>query len=251
MPGRPRLLDLFCGAGGAGMGYHRAGFDVVGVDVVRQPRYPFEFHLANALTFPLAGFDAVHASPPCKVRTGARRVSLARFPVLFDPHPDLLGPTLARLAAEAPGPWIVENVPGPRGGRGARRSPLPTRPIRGPGPELQEVGAPVLLCGSTFGLGVRRHRLFWSSLELPPPPACQHAGQGQILGVYGHTGGTSRRDGASSFGDLAAWRVAMGIDWMQSVELAQAIPPAYTEWLGRHLLAAVVGEEAPDRARRS
>lgn len=135
----PRLLDLFCGVGGASAGYAAAGFEVVGVDLVRQPEYPFTFVLADALTFPLDGFDVVHAGPPCKRWTVARRVAEARFATLFDPHPDLLVPIRARLAA-AGVPYVIENVPG---------TPL-----------LE----PVVYCGSSFGLGVRRHRLFESNV---------------------------------------------------------------------------------------
>src|SRR5512140_2399640 len=103
---KPILLDLFCGAGGAAMGYHRAGFDVVGVDIKPQPHYPFEFHQADALTFPLAGFDAIHASPPCQAYSAMRTTWNAR-----NDHPDLLPPTRAMLEA-ANIPWVIENVPG-------------------------------------------------------------------------------------------------------------------------------------------
>jgi hypothetical protein len=128
---RPRLLDLFCGAGGAAMGYYRAGFDVVGVDIKKQPNYPFEFIWDDALeavTDLACGFDAIHASPPCQhyMRSGMVRKDLA---------PDLVGQT--RIALETAGlPWVIENVPG-----------APIRPD-------------IVLCGSMFGLGVRRHRWF-------------------------------------------------------------------------------------------
>src|SRR5262252_358856 len=157
---RPRLLDLFCGAGGAAMGYWRAGFDVTGVDVVPQPSYPFTFVQADALAYPLDGFDAVHASPPCQaysVATGnARRGD----------HVDLYEPVRRRLEASGL-PWVIENV----------------------------IGAPyrqgVVLCGSMFGLRVRRHRNFEASF-LMLAPACDHATQGRPLGVYG-AGGRSIR----------------------------------------------------------
>lgn len=219
---RPLLLDLFCGGGGAGVGYHRAGFDVVGVDINPQSDYPFEFHRANAMYYPLDGFDAIHASPPCKARTVARHVTASRFPTLFDPHPDLLRPTLAVLAVQGR-PWIVENVPG----------------IAVPGfPD------PTILCGSMFALRVRRHRLFWSSFSLPEPPPCQHREQGPVVGVYGTGGADSGRaargggGGVKVSGPEAA--EALGIGWTSHQPvLAQAIPPAYTEWLGRHLLAVL------------
>jgi DNA (cytosine-5)-methyltransferase 1 len=220
---RPVLLDLFCGGGGAAMGYHRAGFDVIGVDIVRQPDYPFPFVLADALTYgPLSAFDAIHASPPCKRYTtvgGADR----RRPRLFDPHPDCLGPMLARLELESV-PWVVENVPG---------APMPP-------------GA-VVYCGSSFGLDVRRHRLFASNRPLVAPP-CNHGWQtprftsldlhrhkggrmASVVGVYGHAHG----DGDT----LALRQRAMGIDWLANDRLTQAIPPAYTEHVGRQLLAAL------------
>ncbi|HMJ78121.1 MAG TPA: DNA cytosine methyltransferase [Iamia sp.] len=209
---RPRLLDLFCGAGGAATGYHRAGFDVVGVDLVRQPHYPYEFHLANALTFPVDGFDAVHASPPCKRFSVARHQHRAQ---LFDPHPDLLTPTLARLA-DWGGVWIVENVPG---------APMPSESVT--------------YCGSSFGLRVRRHRLFASSVGLNAP-ACDHKTQGAPVGVYGNGGadsGRARRGGGG--GVKVAGREAaeaLGIDWTEHQPgLAQAIPPAYTEHIGRQV----------------
>ena len=119
---RPRLLDLFSGAGGAAVGYHRAGFDVVGVDIEPQPHYPFEFHQADAMTFPSSGFDAIHASPPCQAFSIA-----AKYKGTAGRHKDLLTPTRTRLQA-AGLPWVIENVPG--------------APMR----------ADYLLCGCMFGL---------------------------------------------------------------------------------------------------
>ncbi len=215
---KPRLLDLFCGAGGAGMGYHRAGFEVVGVDINAQPSYPFEFHRANALTFSLDGFDAVHASPTCKGNTALRHVARSRFPSLFDPHPDQIRPILERLSGLSV-PWVIENVPG---------ADLPDA---------------ITLCGSMFLLRVRRHRLFASNVALVPPP-CRHAEQGQVLGVYGNGGADSGRAGRGGGGGIkvagAEAAAALGIDWtVRQPELAQAIPPAYTEWIGQQLLAVL------------
>lgn len=216
---RPRALDLFCGIGGCSRGYHDAGFDVVGVDLVRSvhAHYPYEFHAANALTYPLDGFDVVVASPPCKARTVATAVNRSRFPTLFDPHPDLLPPTLARLST-LDVPWVVENVPGV---------------------EVEGHGTPLLLCGSMFGLRVRRHRLFWSNVELTAPGPCRHAEQGQVVGVYGHGGAWTRTaaggGGVKVSGAEAA--DALGIDWTTwQPGLSQAIPPAYTRWIGSQLL---------------
>lgn len=228
-PVKPRLLDLFCGAGGAAMGYHRAGFEVVGVDIKPQKRYPFEFHQADAMTYPLEGFDAIHASPPCQKFTSMRTIPNARC------HADLLTPTRERLKHTGV-PWIIENVPG--------------APINGT----------FMLCGTMFGLGtgdaeLRRHRYFEASfpaVSLIGP--CQHfsryrrvigvyGGHGRdrrrirpmTVGVYGGAGGRSVRDGTQQF-SAAERAEAMGIDWMTGAELSQAIPPAYTEWIGRQIM---------------
>ena len=147
----PRLLDLFSGAGGAAVGYHRAGFDVVGVDINPQPRYPFEHHQGDAMTWPLEGFDVVHASPPCQAY-----VTLAG-----DGWPDLIGPVLERLTAWG-GPWVIENVP--------------TAPIHG-----------LTICGQSFGLGVRRHRVFASNVFLMGP-GCACGPPGRIRAYYGKPG---------------------------------------------------------------
>lgn len=228
---RPRLLDLFCGAGGAAMGYHRAGFDVVGVDIHTQPRYPFEFHQADALLWPLdqeewpIRFDAVHASPPCQAHTALRTMPTAKK------HPNLI-PATRRLLKEIGLPYVIENVPG--------------APLRKPG----------ILCGTMFGLGVadgylRRHRLFETNWPLSCP-TCAHpnrmaitvTGTGQAVGsrrcvnVWGHPGGQSRRSRVKLF-TSAECREAMGIDWMLHYELVQSIPPAYTEFIGKQLLAVL------------
>jgi len=202
---KPRLLDLFCGAGGASMGYHRAGFEVVGVDIKPMPRYPFEFHQADAMTFPLEGFDVIHASPPCQ-----RYSTMTKRWARSEEHPDLVGPIRSRLLATGVA-YVIENVPG---------APL---------------ADPLTLCGSMFDLGVRRHRIFETSVGMLAPQ-CNHAAQGRVVGVYGHAGGTSKRDGLT-FAGVAEWRRAMGIDWMTGDELAESIPPAYTEYIGKQLMA--------------
>lgn len=203
---RLRLLDMFCGAGGCSMGYHRAGFDVVGVDIKPQPRFPFPFHQADALEFVAAHgheFDAIHASPPCQAYTG-----LANIWKYDGKHPDLVAATRAALEATAV-PWVMENVVG---------APLRTG---------------IILCGAMFGLRVYRHRLFESSVLLFQPPHPRHearASYGRIptddefFTVSGH------------FGDLDGAMKAMGIDWMCRTTLAQAIPPTYTEYIGRQLI---------------
>jgi DNA (cytosine-5)-methyltransferase 1 len=205
---KPRLLDLFCGAGGCSVGYHRAGFDVVGVDITPQPRYPFEFHEADALTFPLEGFDAIHASPPCQAHTTLRHRTGGDYP-------DLVAATRDRLL-DSGLPYVIENVVG---------APLLN---------------PVMLCGSTFGLGVggrqlRRHRLFESNAPIMASP-CQH--HGPAVGVYGTGGGGQMTRGFKAEG-VADARAALGIDWMSLAELAQAIPPTYTEHIGGYLMAEV------------
>jgi DNA (cytosine-5)-methyltransferase 1 len=205
---RPLLLDLYCGAGGAAVGYHRAGFDVVGVDINPQKNYPFDFICYDALKF-LAedgwnGFDAIHASPPCQSYSA---MSTCR-PGLSDEYPDLVASTRGLL--EATGlPYIIENVPG---------SPLID---------------PVLLCGQMFGLDLYRHRLFESNVHLDVPDHPKHvkpasrAGHwtpGTVMSVSGH------------IAPIKHARAIMGIDWCNREELAEAIPPAYTEYIGKQLI---------------
>jgi DNA (cytosine-5)-methyltransferase 1 len=211
-----RLLDLFCGAGGAAMGYHRAGFEVVGVDIKPQPHFPFAFHQADAMTFPLDGFDLIHASPPCQHFTRYKNVRND----LPERYPDLIAATRQRLAATAL-PWVMENVQG---------APLVN---------------PVTLCGSMFGLDVRRHRLFEMSHPPLMVPPCQHEWLRDRF-----PGGRSKQRGGHSRAlvratvEIGTWDIplvtqqaAMGIDWMELEELSEAIPPAYTEWIGRQLLS--------------
>jgi hypothetical protein len=225
----PRLLDLFCKAGGAAAGYARAGYAVTGVDHEPQPRYlrsgAVAFVQADALEYLRSHgreYDAIHASPPCQCYTRACFAARAR-----DRHPDLVGVTRAALEWAAR-PWVIENVP--------------HAPLRMPA---------VMLCGLMFGLRVLRHRWFESSEFLfPLPPHPSH--RGRLIGrdglccVVGHGGGVSRmmraqiarlrRHGAGGQQTKADWEQAMGIDWMTRNELSQAIPPSYTEWVGRLLL---------------
>jgi DNA (cytosine-5)-methyltransferase 1 len=213
MTKRPVLLDLFCGAGGAARGYVEAGFEVVGIDHRPQPRYPYRFIQGDALDRALwPECDVIHASPPCQRYSQASK----RWKGCAEAHPDLVGPTRFALGGSGR-PFIIENVPG---------APLID---------------PIMLCGSMFGLGVRRHRLFESSASLPlTAPACDHASQpprywiydhgrwylSPVAHVFGHGGGKSKGD----------WPEAMGIDWMVNRELAQAIPPAYTRYIGGQIL---------------
>jgi len=207
---RPRLLDLFCGAGGAAMGYHRAGFDVVGVDVNPSPHYPFEFHQADAMTYPLDGFDAVHASPPCQGFCDLKSMYNAR------PHADMLTPMRERLRAWG-GMYVIENVEG---------APMVN---------------PVRLCGTAFCLGtdtaeLRRHRLFETNPAITLVPQCSHGRRPRVIGVYGGHGRDRRRNVPTQNFTTDERREAMGIDWMNGAELSQAVPPAYTEFIGRAIL---------------
>jgi len=208
-----RLLDLYCGAGGAAVGYHRAGFDdIVGVDIQSQLRYPFEFVQDDALAYVARHgheFDAIHASPPCQRYSWSAR----RWREIE--RADLIEPT--RQALEHTGrPFIIENVIG---------APLARQ---------------VLLCGAMFGLRVLRHRMFESNVLLLQPRHPQHRGRvttGDYVTVAGHGGDNVRGNGSR-----AIKRAAMGIDWMTDRELNEAIPPAYTEFLGRQLLACLDDE---------
>lgn len=208
---KPKLLDLYSCAGGAGMGYSLTGFDVVGVDIKPQPRYPFEFHQADAIEYVQAHgheFDAIHASPPCQAYSKTQRIAGKK-------HPDLVDATRAALKATGR-PYVIENVPG---------APLVD---------------PVLLVGSMFGLRTMRPRLFECSFFVPfhlaPPAAARHAKMGRMArqGEYMHIAGKGGQSGVGQ-----QWREAMGIDWMSVRELSQAIPPAYTEYIGKYLLEAV------------
>ena len=197
------------------MGYHRAGFEVVGVDIKPQPRYPFEFHQADALAYPLEGFDVIHASPPCQVHVkGWAAVAKSRGH-RYD-HVDLIPETRDRLKTSR-APWVIENVPG-----------APIRPD-------------VVLCGSAFGLEVRRHRWFEASVPLQPwSLSCNHGYP--VAGVYGHGRGRRGANPGMLPDTAGVWERAMGIDWMSREGLRQAIPPAYTEWIGAQLMAHL---EAP------
>lgn len=208
-----RLLDLFCGAGGAGAGYRSAGFDVVGVDLAPQPRYPFHFVQADALAFlssaDLSNFDAIHASPPCQRYSRARSIQGNE-----DIHPDLVGPT--REALQATGlPYVIENVVG---------APLHD---------------PVTVCGTAFalrhdGFELRRHRLFESNVPLVGT-VCRH--ELPAAPVFGHGAGANfrRRHGRGfESSDKAA---IMGISWATRDEVSEAIPPVFAAYIGAQVLA--------------
>jgi DNA (cytosine-5)-methyltransferase 1 len=215
---KPRILDLYCGAGGAARGYQLAGFHVTGIDFRPQPRYAGdEFIQADAIGWLTSWlkqspniFDAIHASPPCQAHTRLRHRTGKEYPDLVDETRYLL--------IESGLPYIIENVPG---------APLID---------------PVVLCGSMFGLGatgpdgvwrqLRRHRLFETNWNLVPPTECHHVGQ--PVGVYGHGGGGQMSRGYK--GNKQEYRDSMGIDWATKAEIAQAIPPAYTNYIGGQLI---------------
>ena len=220
---RPRLLDLFCCQGGAAKGYHDAGFDVTGVDIEPQPLYPFTFVQADALTYPLDGFDAIHASPPCQCFTQMNGAHRARH-VLGRGRPviDLLTPTLARLRGLSV-PWVVENVIG--AGRAVG-------------------GATLQLHGGMFDLKVHRPRVFWSNvLILAPSGPIVH----QPVGVWGDRPQVKRRtrlNGDQTGKRSSMWqaqsveeaREAMEMPWADWHGCKEAIPPAYTRLIGEQLL---------------
>lgn len=210
---KPRLLDLFCGGGGCSVGYANAGFEVEGVDINDQPNYPYKFHKGDALRFNLDSFDAIHASPPCQhFSAGARRAKTE------EAHDDLIDPIRERLMATGV-PFVIENIE----------------------PAWHKLNQPILLCGLMFNLYVFRHRLFEVSVKLPQLSHIKHRGHeigdGFMQTVVGNTGGSSKRDKVK-FGNLDDWKRAMKIDWMDQADLREAIPPAYTEWIGRFLIEA-------------
>ncbi|MER6107706.1 methyltransferase domain-containing protein [Streptomyces hirsutus] len=207
---RPRLLDLFCCQGGAAKGYADAGFDVTGVDLAPQPRYPYTFVQADAIAFVRAhgaAFDFIHASPPCQHDSECQRIQA-------NDHPDLIAPT--RTALETTGrPWVIENV-------------------RGAVPKLRE---PVMLCGQMFRLANYRHRYFETGggfhLTQPDHPAhlVPQAKMGRPVppGHYGQFVG--------NFSGVPLARKVLGVPWMSRDGIRECIPPAYAEHIGRAALA--------------
>lgn len=198
-------LDLFCCAGGAGMGLHQAGFVVTGVDIVEQPRYPFQFVCGNALEAVLDGFDLVWASPPCQVHTVLKHRTGKDYECF-----------IARMRKKLRawgGPYIIENVKG---------APLVN---------------PIMLCGSSFGIGVRRHRLFESNMALQGM-GCRHDLQPYPLDVTG-TGRRRKNERIDGRGgnsrkprNLQEARDAMEMPWATRKEISQAVPPAFARYLG-------------------
>jgi hypothetical protein len=197
----PRLLDLFCGAGGAGMGYHRAGFVVVGVDIDEQPHYPFEFHQADALEYMRDHgneFDAIHASPPCQRYSECTPIRSRHK------HPDLIG-QVRELLLQIGKPYVIENVDGAR------------RLLR----------SPRMLCGTMFGLPIWRHRWFETGGVSWGPMKCRHNGHPVLVCGSSHGRGEAK---------VPRMIEVMQVPWMKvRKEVRQAIPPAYTEYIGKQL----------------
>jgi DNA (cytosine-5)-methyltransferase 1 len=215
-----RCLDLYCCGGGAGYGYHLAGFEVVGVDKFPQPDYPFEFVQADAVEYLTENgnlFDFIHASPPCQAHTDLKHAWNAHE------HEDLIPATREALRAVGR-PYVIENVQG---------APLKD---------------PVILCGSMFdleadGYRLERHRQFEASFALPQPEDACKEDPRPVVGVYGGKvrnrraiGTGSQRSRVGTTLPLETGQAAMGIGWLNRGRLSQAIPPAYTEWIARRWL---------------
>ena len=222
---RLKLLDLFCGGGGASMGYHEAGYEVTGVDLRAQPDYPFTFIQADAMAILadldfLNQFDVIHASPPCQVFTRARHLMKAQGN--STDKPDLVEAVRTALIAWG-GTYVIENVP--------------DAPMNG-----------ITLCGSSFNLKVRRHRIFESNVVIPEL-VHYHKEQGKPVGVYGAMGdqlqGEDKVTGKYVYGGTVAKTLleaqdAMGIDWLKWQQLKESIPPAYTKYIGEKLSTEVI-----------
>lgn len=228
-----RILDAFCKAGGAGMGYKRAGFEVIGVDIEPQPNFPFAFIQGDAVEYIKSHwheFDAIHASPPCQKFSRVQSLGRARNGT-YREHTDWIEATRAVLQY-ADIPYVIENVMG--------------APLR----------EPIVLCGVMFpALRVYRHRGFECSFPIEAPRHTPHndrtpsAGNGKSPKGYISVCGSGGVRGMNSKEIVSYWGYAMGIEWMTRSELAQAIPPAYTEYVGRALLKYLNAKENANAAR--
>jgi DNA (cytosine-5)-methyltransferase 1 len=213
-----RLLDLFCGAGGAAMGYHQAGFtEIVGVDINPQPNYPFTFIQGDALEPPvnLDDFDLVHASPPCQDYSRAMRH-------LAHPQPRLIDPVRRLLVGST---WVIENVEG---------APLVTS-------QTLSGRQGMMLCGTQFGLRVYRHRLFETNWPVTRGGSCLH--HDPAMNPHNVKGRERIRREFGEGDPERPWREAMGVGWMKRQEAREAIPPAYTKFIGEQFLSQL--EDTP------
>ncbi len=221
-----KLLDLYSGAGGTAMGLHRAGFtEIVGVDIENQPRYPFEFVQADALEYALQHgheFDLVTAAPPCQGYTRLWAIHKNNYPKLI--------PATRTVLKSIGRPYVIENVYDAR----------------------FELDNPIMLCGTMFGLRTQRHRVFECTPVIWwPPRPCQHIGRASAANSKGYNkdaNGKRIKPTLENFEyitvaghdySVSDGKIAMGINWMTGEELSQAIPPAYTEWLGRKLILLI------------
>lgn len=239
---KPRLLDLFCGAGGCAKGYQLAGFYVVGVDINLQPRYcGDEFYQDDALRvldillaggiwqgYSLSDFAVIHASPPCQGYSQSRFIAAIHG---VKEYPLLIADVRKRLESSRLA-WIIENV------------------------AFSDLPDALELCGSMFGLPIRRHRWFSSSQLLFAPGPCQHTdssinpignkirGYGALASKTTYLDGKGRTRKREAYLPLSTGQVAMDINWMSMKELSQAIPPAYTAWIGSQLMTALAADRA-------
>lgn len=221
-----KVLDLFCGAGGSAVGLKRAWPDaeIIGVDIKPQKHYPFTFVLGDAMTFPLEGYDFIWASPPCQAYSTMTELSKFKRQIIA-PHPELIDLTRIRLDA-ANARYCIENVY-------AARRRMKNR---------------FVLCGSMFGLGVYRHRVFETTDFFLHPPEGNHKATyalpyfSCVVGIGGKWRG---RNGSRKTDD---WRKAMDIDWMDRYELTQAVPPAYSEFIARQIRPCPIQGAAGDGA---
>jgi len=207
-----KLLDLYCGVGGASAGYYKAGFDVTGIDLKHGRRYPYKYIKGDVLLYLqdldfLRSFDIIHASPPCQTHSITQHLRNAQGKSTS--KLDLIPQTRAALIASGK-PYVIENVPG---------SPLIN---------------PIQLCGSSFGLQVRRHRLFESNIKLTGS-VCDHKAQGRPVGVYGSLNDQIPKGGKTAT-TIDEGRDAMGMPWAIWTELVEAIPPAYSEYIGKQII---------------
>ncbi len=214
-----KVLDLFCCAGGAGMGFHQAGFEVIGIDIEPQPKYPFQFIQADAIEYLKSNwqkFDAIHGSPPCQ---GYSNLTPKDHKHKHEKMIDVLRAELLKTGK----PFIIENVAGAR----------------------HDLIKPIMLCGSMFKLRTQRHRYFETSFEIEVPYKCDHS----QLPLLVTTASKASREKRFKLGmkpkSVGNAPLAYGIDWMDFKGLKEAIPPAYTKFIGSQLLLHLQGVHCP------